>query len=153
MSPNTLKQFVAMAIGLILCISGIQMWHNEAHRTITLETVIGVLSNLHTVSAARNETLHFLIVAENGEPTRDLYSEEPLMFMKARDRQQVEATFTQETGYVSKLSIIGGPSAGFAYDESDNRNTFGGIAMFLFGFALIASIGFQRLTDWQSRIR
>ena len=74
------------------------------------------------------------------------------MFMKARDGLQVEATFTQETGYVSKLSIVNGPSAGFAYDEPDERNTFGGIGMLLLGLGIVAIGSFQWATDRQARL-
>ena len=151
MSNTFLKQIVAAGVGLVLCVSGIDTWHTEAHRTVTPETVVGTIDNIHTVSATRNETLHFVIVADNGQLTRDLYTQEPLMFMKARNGQRVEATFTQETGYVSKLSIVSGAAAGFEYDEPDKRNTFGGIAMFLFGFALIASISFQWFTSSQAK--
>lgn len=146
-----MKQIVAAVVGLILCVSGINTWHTEAHRRMTPATVVGTVENVHSVSAIRNEMLHFVVLTQNHGSTRDLYTEEPLMFMKARDGQQVEATFTQETGYVSKLSIVSGPSAGFAYDEPDKRNTFGGIAMFLFGLALIAVISFQWFTDRQAR--
>lgn len=119
---------------------------------MTLQTVFGTMDNIHTVSATRNETLHFMVITQSSEPTRDLYTEEPLMFMKARDGLQVEATFTRESGYVSKLSILDGPPAGFSYDEPDRRNTFGGIAMFLFGLAIVALGSFQWFTDRQARL-
>jgi hypothetical protein len=118
---------------------------------MTSESVSGVLSNVHTVTYQRGQTLHFSISGANGITVPNLHTEEPLMFVKAQDGQQVVLTFTRETGYVSSFRITEGPSAGYAYDEPDHRNTFGAAALFVFGLILIGVSALQWVTDRQAQ--
>jgi len=127
------------------------MWFTESGRTMTSESVSGVLSNLHTVTHQRGQTLHFSISGANGTTVPDLHTEEPLMFVKAQDGQQVAVTFTHETGYVSSFRITDGPSVGYAYDAPDQRNTFGAVALFVFGLVLIGVSALQWVTDRQAQ--
>ena len=152
MSNNqSMKRILLAALGVAMFLAGVGMWREETRRSMTPETVSGVLTNLHTVSGARTETLHFQMALRNGQTTRDLHSEEGLMFVKAQDGQAVEATFTRETGYVSKLHILSGKSSGYSYDEPDRRNTFAAAALCLLGLVLVAAAGFQWLTDRAAR--
>ena len=146
-----MKRILLAALGVAMFFSGVSMWREEAQRSMTPETVSGILTNVHMESGVRRETLHFRMAFSDGRTTEDLHSEEGLMFVKAQDGQAVEATYTRETGYVSKLHILSGKSSGFSYDEPDQRNTFGAAALCLFGLILVAAAGFQWLTDRAAR--
>jgi hypothetical protein len=146
------RRVLLIAVGIVILISSINMWRQEAQRSITSETISGTLIDLHTVSQVRNETQHFLIESDDGHLSRDLHTEEPLMFMKAQDGQKVEATITSETGYVSRLRIIAGYDAGFSYDEPDQRNIFGAVAMCVLGTVMIAGPIFGYVTDRQAAV-
>ena len=144
---QNMKRILLAALGVAIFVWGVSMWHEENKRTMTSETVSGILTNLHTVSGARSQTLHFRMALRDGQITRDLHSEEGLMFMKAENGQMAEATFTRETGYVSKLHILSGRSSGFSYDEPDQRGTFAAAVLCLLGLVFIAAQGFQWITD------
>jgi hypothetical protein len=144
------KRVLFIALGIVVIGSSINMWRRETQRSMTSETISGTLLDVHTVSQVRNQTQHFLIESDNGHLSRDLYTEEPLMFMKAQDGQRVEATITSESGYVSRLRIVAGPHTGYSYDGPDQRNTSGAIALFVLGSVLIAGPIFGYVTDRQA---
>jgi hypothetical protein len=142
--------FIALGIGVIG--SSINSWRYQTQRSMTSEAISGTLLDVHTVSHVRNETQHFRIESDDGNLSRDLYTEEALMFVTAQDGQKVEATITSESGYVARLRIVAGRHAGYSYDEPDHRNISGAIAGFVLGLLLIAGPVFGYITDRQAGI-
>jgi hypothetical protein len=136
-SNPLITRVISVGLGLTLCVSSARSWVTESHRDLTSQTGSGVLSNLHTVYQTRNDKLHFNIVSSDGAHTRDLYTDEGLLYVKTIEGQLVDATFTRDTGYVSRFHILSGRSAGYGYDEPDQRDTFGAGTGLLLGLLLI----------------
>jgi hypothetical protein len=130
------KVLALLAVGAALAVNGVSMFRQQEQRSITPVSVSGILRNPHAVSGTRSQHLHFNIVMPTGETTPDLHTEEGLLFVKQIDGQQVDATYTRESGYVSQFHILTGPSGGYAYNEPDQRNPLGGIAFILIGVVL-----------------
>jgi len=66
----------------------------------------------------------------------DLHIEDPLFFMKGQNGEQVEVTFTKESGYVSSLRIVSGHDTGYQFEGPDARNGMPGLFFIVVGVVL-----------------
>ena len=119
------KLVAFLLIAFSLMVTALGGYQQETRRTITPLDADGVLVNLHTVTSGyrSSPTQHYNVSTADDGLTRDLHDEEALFFMTAENGEQVDLSYTKESGYVTKLRILSGPHAGFQFVEPDIRNT------------------------------
>jgi len=141
-----LTSFLLIGIGFLTL--GLADYRLEHVRTITPATVSGTLTNIHQVDGGpkQNAVQHYNVDTANGI-SPDLHDHDALFFMKARNGEHVEVTYTQESGYVSHLRIVGGPGGGYEFDEPDVQNFMSAYFFMLLGI-VVAGIGiFKWIVD------
>jgi len=139
-----LLAFLLIALGLVVLAIG--DLHDEQSRAITPLDVSGALINLHTVTSGyrSSPTQHYNVVESDGEMTPDLHDGEGLFFMAAQEGEEVQLTYTRESGYVTKLKILSGPHEGFQFIEPDVRNA----TPFYFFLIIAAVVGAVGIFKW-----
>ena len=111
-------------IGTSFAIKGVTDFHEEERRTITPISITGTIINLHSESggAKRSDVQHYNVVNGSHNPAPDLHDRDPVFLMKSQNGEQVEVTYTKESGYVTHLRVTGGHAVGYEFNERDTQN-------------------------------